>query len=89
MYAAAPENHDHPVKAMFVVPKRSFKKAHDRNKLRRRMKEAYRLNKNVFYADVHQVRLSLALIYTSRKSEDHAVISDAVRGLLSKLSEKL
>lgn len=36
---------DLPHQALFSVPKRNFKRAVDRNKLKRRMREAYRLNK--------------------------------------------
>lgn len=41
-------DHSNPQFA-FSVPKRSFKKAVDRNYLKRRMKEAFRLNKHSIY----------------------------------------
>jgi len=36
-----------PSQALFVVPKKRFKRAVDRNKLRRRIRESYRLNKHL------------------------------------------
>ena len=73
---------------MFVVPKRNFRKAHDRNKLRRRVKEAYRLYKNTFYKAMNGKPIQLAIIYTSRKPEEYSVISNAVINILLKLQEK-
>ncbi len=36
---------------LFTVPKRNHKKAVDRNKIKRRLKEAYRLHKNIIYGE--------------------------------------
>jgi ribonuclease P protein component len=76
-----------PAQALFVVPKRAFKKAHDRNRLRRRMKESYRLQKHLLYEALNasNKRLALAFIYVSGKEEGFEVISEKIGKLLEKL----
>lgn len=76
--------------AMFVVPKRLFKKAHDRNKLRRRIKEAYRLQKNTVCADFQRKGKTylLAFLYTDKKAQDYRVIFESVGRLLAQLQKK-
>jgi ribonuclease P protein component len=78
----------YPAQAMFVAPKRSFKRAHDRNLLKRRMKEAYRLNKHVLYTQLKegQKKMHLAFIYTGKKEEDYRAIEKAILKLISGLS---
>jgi len=77
-----------PAQVMFVVPKRNFKKAHDRNKLRRRMREAYRLNKAPFYAKLNdlQKKMVVALIYTGKSQEKYEIIEKAVLKLLDSIA---
>jgi ribonuclease P protein component len=47
-------NQKEPIKVLFSVPKRRFKRANKRNLLRRRMKEAYRINKQLLHDAVKQ-----------------------------------
>lgn len=69
-----------PAQAMFVVPKRNFKKAHDRNLLKRRMREAYRLNKNILYDELRlkNKKINLAFIFTGKKEESFNDIQSSV-----------
>jgi len=80
-----------PARAMFVVPKKKFKRAHDRNLLKRRMREAYRINKNSFYAALNEkgLKVSFALIYMSGKADTYAVIQKSLIDLLSQSVNKL
>lgn len=74
---------------MFVVPKKKFKHANDRNKLKRRMREAYRLKKSEFYAALPLTGLNLAFLYYGSKSEDYETIDKAITKLLNNLNKQI
>lgn len=87
VYLTTQSERKFPAQSMFVVPKKSFKKAHDRNKLKRRMREAFRLNKNEFYQKLqHESKLlNLAFIFISKKPESYQSIEKATKALLLKV----
>lgn len=91
VYKSALSTQQYPSKAMFVVPKKKFKHAHDRNLLKRRMREAYRLNKNELYAKLNEKgkKINCAFIYLSNKTEDFEIIDKAIKALLNQSVNKL
>ncbi len=52
-----------PVQVAFAVPKRNVPRAVDRNRIRRRMREAYRRNKHVYHARLVQGGRQCALLF--------------------------
>ena len=80
-----------PSQVMFVVPKKKFKYAHDRNLLKRRMREAFRLNKQGFYDRLTEEGLNIqgAFIYTQSKECEYAEIEKAIKTLLMQCVNKL
>lgn len=76
------------VEVLFSVPKKFHKRANRRNLLRRRTKEAYRLQKNLLRADA-RVNLDLALIYSSKEVVSYKTIAHAVRRILESVVEHL
>lgn len=65
---------------LFSVPKRQFKHAVDRNLIRRRMKEAYRLNKNLLSGT-----FSIAFIYIGKGIEKYEVTEKGMKSALRKM----
>ena len=76
------------VEVLFTVPKKFHKRANRRNLLRRRTKEAYRLQKQIVRNGA-TVNLDLALIYSSKEVLPYKVIANAVRKILEHVAERL
>ena len=72
------------VEVLFSVPKKFQKRANKRNLQRRRMKEAYRLNK-----EGNPVALDLALIYSSKELTPYRVIEHAVQKIMEQIMARL
>lgn len=58
---------DGPHQILISVPKRNFKRAVDRNLLKRRVREAYRLNKSILTQNSDSGNLHIGFIYLSKK----------------------
>ena len=80
-----------PVQFTLSVPKRSFKRAVDRNLLRRRIREAYRLRKGEIAATTaaSDGQYALIALYTGREILDYATIDRSMRRLLRKFADDL
>lgn len=76
-----------PARMAVSVPKRSFKKAVDRNMIKRQIKEAWRYNKHVLYKHLNENNMQLAvmLIYTQEDMPGHKLITKKVEEVVSKL----
>ena len=73
------------VEVLFSVPKKFHKRANRRNLLRRRTKEAYRLQKGIVRCGA-PVNLDLALIYSSKEALPYKTIAHAVRRILEPIA---
>ena len=72
---------------LFSTPKKFLKRANKRNKVRRRMREAYRLNKELLLSSSDPRMLQVALIYSSREVIDYKAIENATKKILDILSK--
>lgn len=78
------------VKVLLSVPKRKLRHAVDRNRAKRQLREAYRLNKPTLLETLGEKQgLHLAFMWLSDKPVDSKVIEKKVINLLHRISEQL
>ena len=76
-------------KVLFTVPKKNFKKAVDRNLIRRRAKEIYRLHKNVFLSvpPGKKIPACLGIIYIAKEKVSYSVMEKKFILVLERLTK--
>lgn len=82
---------DAPVSILVSVSKRHFKRAVKRNRMKRRIREAYRVNKQELLNVLaqKQIRLAVAFIYFSDDLVAFSVIEERMKTALARIAEKI
>ncbi len=76
-----------PVQFGVSVPKRNFKKAVDRNRIKRLLREAYRLQKEMVYTEVEKPHIFM-ISYLAKEEWKYADLEYKMRKLLTLFIEK-
>lgn len=80
-----------PVSVAFAAPKRNFKRAVDRNRIKRRLKEIYRLNKHVLFEEAAKQNKKVVFLvkYNLRKDCSYDRINRSFISALKILRKEL
>jgi len=71
-----------PTQVLLSVSKRYFKRATDRNRLKRQMREAYRLNKHLLLQQPGQAPRLLGVLYIGKEKKNyHTIRKKLISGL--------
>jgi len=89
-FVVAPES-DVPARVVISVPKKRFKKAVDRNRIKRLIRESYRQNKKLLYELLQEKGLSihLAVSYVSSDKLTYDIIQKKWIETIGKLGKNL
>ena len=87
VYILKEKENDNSSKVLFsvTVPKRNIKKAVKRNLIKRRMREAYRLNKNKLYNKIsNDKQLVLMFVFVGKQPEKFDLIDSAIKNIINR-----
>lgn len=79
------------LQVMISVPKKNIKLAVNRNLIKRRIKEAFRVNKKTLYSNLEAINktLILAIIYQKKEIDSYVSIEQKINLLLARLLKQL
>ena len=81
----------YPASVVFSVPKRLFKRAHDRNLLKRQLREIYRYRKQDLYQglELNNRKIAMMIVYIAKDKLEFTQLEDAMTKVITKLKKKL
>ncbi len=79
---------EQPVQAGVGVSTRNFKKAVDRNRIKRLLREVYRLNKVELLEKAVHKRMAVFFLYIGKELPEYELLNDKMRKALEKLAEQ-
>jgi ribonuclease P protein component len=88
LYLDIEHSSNQPIQASVTVSKRNFKRAVDRNRIKRLMREAYRLNKPFLYENVSENYI-IMFIYLSKKEEKYNVFDEKMKAIINLFVKKI
>ena len=76
---------------LISIPKRNISLATKRNVIKRRINEAFRLNKEKLYTELNErnKQINIAIIYQKQEIQTYKIIEQKINLLLSRLIEEL
>jgi ribonuclease P protein component len=82
---------DSPSQVGFSVPKRLFRHASDRNRLKRLLRESYRLQKHILYDALSHsgTRMALMFVYIATEQLPYSKLEPAVSKAIQKIINQL
>ena len=75
---------EHPAQVMFSASKRLFRRAHDRNRVKRLLREAYRKQKHIVYTSIkaHNQQYALHFIFTGKQLPNYPYVFGKMNDLI-------
>jgi len=86
-YLKVEHSSKYPIQVTFSAPKKKFKKAVDRNKIKRLMREAYRKNKHLLYDAINE-KYIIMFTFIDENEHKYVEIEEKMIVLLKKLINK-
>jgi len=91
VFMIEPKKDVEPASVLVSVPKKRFKRAVKRNRLKRLMREAFRLNKGMIIDALNdkQLQIHVAFNYVSDDELDYATVEKKMKTSLQRLIDKI
>lgn len=87
LFLQTDHNGEFPAQVAFSVPKRNFKLAVKRNRIKRLMREVYRQQKPRLYEQLNKPHIFM-FIFMGSKDTDYSALTDKMERLVSRFLEK-
>ncbi len=90
IYLVHEQKNNNGCSILISVPKKRIKKATDRNRLKRLIRESYRLNKSLLdNFELSQSSIDIAFVYVKDSESDFSDIQKAMQKALKKITERI